>query len=527
MKRTLSRRRWTRPFTAAALVLFAAAGCEEKIYKIEQWPRGDKLWRRLTVSRQQQGNGAQQDLSDEDKAELARLARLFGSEPKLVGKRATFVGAFAGALPQDVGGDGHYLHWKSPLGSVSIYVERFRGNDDIVAALEGRRKTVDQLVDHVVGWFDSELHDVPDWPALRKFLDVTFRHDLHNLSLYSWLMQTAPESESKTPELTFRIVQYFVERHYASYEEGPALLRELNGFNRGNGNEGGPFFARIRRLLLARAKAPADGPLARGLGFLKDPKTAWASWLRYFEKTPFYQREFAEFRRHKEEEARKKAKADPAALAKAVQNGRLPVAAMDKEEFEWNLFARFASAFLDFRMGNSTRAQVTLETPRKPFLTNGKYNADEHRVEWSQQIPENDPRPREQSVDWPGFCCAAWDDPDEQAQKQLLGKLGITQQSLFEYNLWYQSLSTLEKQEWDAFLPTLLGDAKYADRLEGFLFSDEPAGRTGAERIAYDGANAVLQVLGPPKNGGGQIWINGVPVFPDHPKPGKDIDPRD
>jgi hypothetical protein len=527
MKRTFPTRQRTICFVAIASVVFAATGCQEKVYQIEQWARGEKLWRRLTVSRQQQGNGAKQDLSESDKAEIARIAKLYGSEaPKIAGQRATFVGAFAGDLPHDVGGDGHYVHWASPLGSVSVYVERFRGNDDLAAVLEARGKSVDQIVDLVIGWFDSELHDVADWPALRKFLDLTFRRDLHNLSLYGWLAGVRPESESKNSDIAFRVIQYLVERHYASYEDAPALLREFSGLNQRD--ESQSFFARIRRLLLARAGAPADGHLARRLGFLKDARSAWASWRHYFQTTPFYQRELAEFRRRKEEEERQRAKAAGPAVNAGVQKREHPVVAIDREEFERNLYLESFNAFLDLNTGDSTRVQTSLETPREPFWTNGKYNAKQRRVEWSQQIPEVGQAPNRLSREWPGFCCAAWDDPNEQAQKQLLGTVGIMRDRLFDYNLWYQGLSSREKQEWDAFLPTVRGDAKYADRLEAFVFSDEPAGRKGSESLAFDGSNAVLQVLGPPKRGEGQIWINGVPLFPKSPDPRKkDVDPRD
>ncbi|HEV7999188.1 MAG TPA: hypothetical protein VGP63_04860, partial [Planctomycetaceae bacterium] len=119
MTRTLSAGRPSVLQVALALLVLVATGCEEKVYQIEQWPRGDKLWRRLTVSRRNQGDGGQKDLNDADKAELARIARLYGTNaPKITGNRAAFVGAFAGALPRDVGGDGHYVYWESQLGSV-------------------------------------------------------------------------------------------------------------------------------------------------------------------------------------------------------------------------------------------------------------------------------------------------------------------------------------------------------------------------------------------------------------------------
>ena len=96
---------------------------------------------------------------------------------------------------------------------------------------------------------------------------------------------------------------------------------------------------------------------------------------------------------------------------------------------------------------------------------------------------------------WPTLCFAAWDEPNEATQKQLLGRVGIKGDDLFQYNLWYQGLTSAEKAEWDAFLPAAARDGDLADRLESFLFSNEPAGRNGIDRVAADGANALLTVF--------------------------------
>jgi|HubBroStandDraft_6_1064221.scaffolds.fasta_scaffold68045_2 hypothetical protein len=529
MVRAFSAKRWTIWSAAIATIAFAAAGCEEKVYQIEQWPRGDKLWRRLILSRRQQGDGGQKkDLNDKDKAEVSRIAGLYGgAPPKLTVDKATFIGAFANALPQDVGGDGHYVRWESPLGRVCLYVERFRGSDGPVATLEARRKTVDQLVDLVVGWFDSQLREEPDWPALRKFLDATFRHDVQNLSLYGWLAHIAPESDSKKAslEIPFRVTQYLVERHYAAYEEAPALLREVADLNQRK--SGGAIMARIRRLVVARAGAAADGRLAHALSFLKDEQTAWASWERYLRSTVYYKQERSEFQRRKQaEELRKAAETKPAVAHANVPNPKQSAPKIDNTEFEQVLYFKFLDSFTTFGFGNSSRAQVSLETPREPFWTNGKWVPDKLRVEWSQRIAESAETLDVQNADWPTLCFAAWDEPKEQMQKQLLGSVCITRDDLFQYNLWYQGLSSREKAEWDPFVATLPQKEHAADRLEGFLFSDEPVGRNGSERVASDGANALLSVLRPHK-GGVEIRINGAPLGGKRPEPKKDVDPRD
>jgi hypothetical protein len=500
MRRTFSSGGWAIRL-AFLMIVLGAPGCEEKFYQIEQWPRDNKLWRRLTVSRHQQvrWNGGQRNLTDADKAEVARIARFYGGvAPKISGERATLVGAFASTLPRDVGGDGHYLHWESPLGRVSLYVERFRGSDDPAATLEARRKTVDQLVDLIIGWFDSELHGEVEWPALRNFLDTTFRHDLQNLSLYGWLQQIRPDSQSKDPEIAFRVIQYFVERHYASYEETPTLLRELGGL--ANGDDAAAFLARIRRLLVNRAGVASDGRLARALGFLNNAQPAWASWQRYFQHTAYYLRQRDEFRRRKAEEERKKAAQAMVAAALSGSGGPKPQQnpVVDTQEFEQTLYIKFLDAFIKLRLENSSRVQVSLEVPREPFWTNGKWLAKERRIEWSQTIAELNELPDARSAEWPAVCLAAWDEPNEETQKLLLGKVGITQDALLQYCLWYEGLSSREQQEWDTFLPTVRKDGHFAERLNEFHFSDEPAGHEGGGRVAFQGANAVRNALDPP-----------------------------
>lgn len=144
--------------------------------------------------------------------------------------------------------------------------------------------------------------------------------------------------------------------------------------------------------------------------------------------------------------------------------------------------------------------QVSLVAPREPFWTNGKWDAKDLRVVWSQVIA-----PRRDSCDpliWelPMVCVAVWDEPNEEAQTRLLGAVGLTQTSLLDYCLWYQGLTALEKREWDAFLPTLKKDASLRKRLGDFRFSNEPAGRQGNERIAFPGANTILNTLEPAKS---------------------------
>ena len=139
-------------------------------------------------------------------------------------------------MPDDVGGYGTFTQWDSPLGSVSIYVERFRGNDDLSAVLKRREATADRIVELVVAWLAKELKGEPQWPALQRFLqEEDLRRDLHNLTIYALSMGLAHKAE-KTDESVdpyVRILQYLVEHGYLKPDDIPEIGRAIADCERG------------------------------------------------------------------------------------------------------------------------------------------------------------------------------------------------------------------------------------------------------------------------------------------------------
>lgn len=492
---------------AATLVVLLLVGCSnrENVYEVALKPQGDKIERQLTFSHGKQG------ISLSERPEIERLAKVFGvSAPDLPAKKVSFLGTFAGRLPQDVGGAGHFVRWDSPLGGVAVYVERFRGNDDIHTALEARRKAVDQVIDFLVGWFETELRDIASWPALRGFLDTTFRADLQNLSLYLCAFNLRPVADSKelTAEIGFRVVQYFVERGYTSYEEAPALDRALEDANRRN--DATALLTKARSLLIARAQGAKDDVLAKRLAFLSDPKQCYASWQRYFQTTEYFKQHKLEILR-KRERARKEQLEQ---LAKPIGSGPTgtrhhaadakPEESQIESEIFGDLLATSFASFIGTPFGgifggDVNRLEASLAAPREPFWTNGKWHAEKQRVAWSEEIGPGTRTDGPRGLDWPTLCIAAWDEPNEAAQKQIFGQVSLTHTKLLEYCLWYHGLSSTEKREWDALLPTLKKDELSVQRLEAFRFSDEPAGRKSHNCIAAPAAETLLELLRAPK----------------------------
>ncbi len=507
MKRDPPAERWLLPLAATAIVLVAAAGCEEKIYEVELRPRGDKIERRLTLTRRDRRDHSKKNLAQDDQAELGRIARAYQTEtPSLPRAKASFAGTFGGVLPRDVGGDGHYVHWESPLGRVSIYVERFRGNDDIYSSLEARRQAVDSIVDLLVGWFEAELRTEPGWPPLRAFLDKQFRTDLQNLSLLVWSTNVRDiyESTDALAEVAFRAAQYCVEKNYASYEETPVLLREFGDASRRK--NGAALFARIRRLLVLHANGASDSHPKLSLGFLADSQTAYASWQRYFLHTPYFRQHKADVAAEVQQQLGPKA----AAAAKELQLGQggtgkggtrkpkaVDLSRWEQATAEAELGNLFLQAFpITYHLlSDASRVRLRLQAPRKPFWSNGSWNAKESRVEWSPLIAELPKPGREQRWDWPTLCFAAWDEPHEQGQKPIFGSVALTGGELLKYCLWYQGLSGLEQKEWDAFLPTVKDQP--ASRLNAFRFSNEPAEHPSDPSAATEGITIITGVFYP------------------------------
>ena len=211
------------------LILLAAAtltGCVSNHYTVEMKPRGSTMQRELTCWRQGVGSDPPTELplpADE----LKRIATVYQNSVSSDGAgRRKFVGEFAHTLPDDVGGNGSYTYWSTPLGSASTYIERFRGNDDLIADVEKRRMATDRLADLLMGWLTSELKGKEGFDELHKFLDHQLRRDLANISMYVWASETsAGRGDADGTESLARVGQYLLERSYFTVDELPAWVR--------------------------------------------------------------------------------------------------------------------------------------------------------------------------------------------------------------------------------------------------------------------------------------------------------------
>ncbi len=427
----------------------ALAGCVQNEYDVELTPVGEKLQRRIHIQRL--GPAATPE-------ELQRLATAYSADVPGNLKVQEFENSFAGRLPDDIGGHGTYSRWDTPLGSAALYVERFRGVDDVAAEWERRKVAADRVTEHLIGWLGQEFQNDPGWPPLKEFFNSHVRRDLLNLSLYLWTAGLSRQDDHN-PEILVRVMQYLVERGYFTFEELPALMRADADGRRDDGKH---LLEVIRQKIVARAR---DDLFAESLKFLATPESMEHSLDKYLETTAEFQQLLDEWQKQLREDPTL-ARPDP-----------FDVLGLYSEDL-------LAGAILE----GGDQLTLGLKTGREPVATNGDWSLKDRRVSWPKQFL---PRPGQP----PQLSYAAWDQPDATAQESHFGKVVLHGESLIEYCLWYHGLTEVERQEWDAFVDTLRPGDELAGKLKTFRFLHEPADRQREDRIAASAVDAILAGL--------------------------------
>lgn len=427
----------------------ALAGCVQNEYEVELTPVGEKLQRRIHIKRL--GPAATPE-------ELKSLATAYSADLPGNPKVQEFENSFAGRLPDDIGGHGTYTRWETPLGSAALYVERFRGGDDIAAEWERRKVAVDRVTEHLIGWLGQEFQNDPGWPSLKTFLNTHVRRDVLNLALYLWTAGLS-QQDDRNPEFIVRVMQYLVERGYFSYEEVPALMRAASDSRRDDGKR---MLEVIRQKIVARSD---DDLFAESLKFLATPESLEHSLDKYLETTAEFQQLLDEWQKQLRVEPTL-ARPDP-----------FDVLGLYSEDL-------LTGALL----AGGDQLTLSLNTGREPVATNGDWSGEDTRVSWPKQFL---PRPGQP----PQLSYATWDQPDAAAQQSHFGKVVLQGKSLVDYCLWYHGLTEAERTEWDAFVETLSPGEELPDTVKAFRFEHEPPARQREDRIAASAVDAILAGL--------------------------------
>lgn len=447
----------------ALALLLLAVGCDRTVYEIELTPRGDRIERKLVVSRTGGKSGEEQ---------LAREAKRFASsypdtfQPDQENKRG-FVGTFHERMPADVGGYGTYAHLASPLGSTSLYVERFRGDDDQAARFERLQRALNAFTQLALGWCQQEFAEDPViLGKLRDFIEKDLARDLLNLSLYTCPIG-APATMSATEDriagavlrsdlpaeiadaqtsLYVRLAQYLLERSYFTIGDLPRIVRTLE---RRDDEE-------VQLLLAGMIARKIGVPVEHAsLKVFADAERLEESWNKYLATTPEFKKPLVDFEQKQEQ--------NPAAEKPE------PTAVFKHAPYKEALEEIFRSFGLSVSFDELT---VKLHASHQPHATNGQWEEAAKTVLWAR---------RNIGEQFPTICFAFWSLPDGKYQTEHFGKVVLDKEELSKYCLLYRGLTEKETAEWDGFIGKLKPGQELAARLEEFRFSSG----TSAEVAAF------------------------------------------
>ena len=430
------------PLALAAMAL-VVTGCPHNQYIVQLKPRGNSIERTLVFYREDgvNTNTGVPNYQPVDATELAAITALYPAQGLTKdGERHIVRGEFTNELPDDVGGAGAYTNLTTSLGGAGFYVERFRGNDDLVGMSQRHFKAADQLADLIVGWSRMELDREPGYGKLRQFLDVDFRRDLKNLSTYCWECQLVSSYKTNaSEEFVVRFGQYLFERGYFTVGEIPGLFRTASG------DDSQALLRRIQRLVARKMGVPETEPVPASLAFLADETTAGKSFDKYLAGTALYRAKLKQWKEDKKLKPDLK-RPEPSEVANdAVGN----LVAFD-------LF------------GKPDHLAVRLSLPSSPVHTNGRWDEALKQVVWDTDIAE-----RTNVSHFPFFCYASWAQADQENQKQHFGRVVLTGDELTQYCLWRSSQDELAGGEWDAFVASLQPGSGLVERVDAFRFRGE------------------------------------------------------
>ena len=432
------------PFVLAAMAI-VVTGCPRNQYIVELKPQGNRIERTLIFYREdgENTNTGAPNYQTFDAGELAAIAALYPAGGLTSdGDRHVVRGEFANELPHDVGGAGAYTNLVTSLGEAGIYVERFRGNDDLAGMTERRFEVADQLADWFVGWSRMELGQAPGYDRLYQFLNEDFRRDLKNLGAYWWEGQfVANYKTNANEELAVRFGQYLLERGYFSIGETPGLFRAVSG------DDPTALLPRIQRLVAGKMGVPETEPVPALLAFLGDEATMDQSFDRYLAETDAYRARLKQW----EEKNAGKPDAEPPEPSVVVNDALGVLIGCD-------LF------------GQADHLVVRLSLPAAPVHSNGRWDQGLKQVVW-----ETDLEGRTNASHFPFFCYASWTQANPEFQEQHFGRVILTGDELTQYCLWRSSLDAQQGDQWDAFLAGLKPGEGLAKTLDAFRFPGEPA----------------------------------------------------
>jgi hypothetical protein len=460
------------PATVLALIALLLAGCDQNLFEITLRLLPDGRVERVLTCWREDSRPEGAVLKSFPPEDLARLAAAYGVDvPAAEARRYEFCGVFAEAPPPDVGGAGRWHTWRSPLGSLCAYAERFRGADDQQARLVRLQTARDEVSGLVRGWLAANLAGHEGWDTLAAFLDGPLRADLANVLLGAWIGQLTSESrplpgEAAAPALrqatVARLLLYLAEHDYLRPAEFPVWLAFFQ--DETADAEKARALACLGQVAARKAGLPVDSPVLAALQALLEPVNAHASFAAYLRTTPEWRAAFAAWRA-----------AQPDA---PVEDAPDPLQALIGRRLE-----EIVSVHLF--PGRADRLRLHLFLPAAPVATNGRWDAAAGRVEWDEPLPG--------TVELPLLLHAAAALPEREVQTRCFGRVLLEGEALAGHVLWYNGLAPTAARDWDALVAHLPGQPDPAAAIATFLAP--PAEDETAPDPLRPGREALLKAL--------------------------------
>lgn len=430
--------------SAAAAILLLFTGCSANRYELEMFVEGDVLHRRLTCWRET-GNEDPPKLQEMPDGELERIASAYGMEVPQNGERKfEFTGEFTGSMPDDIGGAGALTAYESNLGGAWIYVERFRGGDELTATWDVQQRAADEVAEALSTWLDAELEGSPDREVVVEFVRGPFKKDLRNIAAYAWLGTAVDnsgwnESETQGFGMLVRLSQFAIERGYIAPTDLPAFVEMMEG------PEPAELMSFVRGALQSRL-----GPdvAVEEWAFLQDAESLKESIDTRLQ-------DFAPYEAYREEWRKEDAGREMSEMPQPSDYlGDAALRAIGWNEHPFDSLS------------------VTLHCPVRPFRTNGDWSEEESTVVWEERITPHVADSTQRVL--PAVLFAMWSDPYEDVQTAHLGGVVLEGESLAKYGMWYSTLPPQDVAEWDEFVSGLRPTGDLRTEIENFRFSSDP-----------------------------------------------------
>lgn len=419
-------------------------GCSTQHYEITMTPKGDRVERTLTLSRT---SGSETNFLPVAIDEVNQIAAAYHHEvPPEMNRHFRFQARFWKQLPNDVGGHGTYVNWTSPCGSVTGYIERFRGSDDLIGELDARREAVAQLIDLFDRWGKTEWGTAVWFQRFRESLHSTVRRDFENLSCLMFISQMSDRKPDDIhDDIAARIVQYLLERKYLEPEEVPLWFRALR--ESPSSHDEKLSLALMQSFVIRLFHLPDDPQTRASLPLDFEDKALTQRLEQFLAKTP----EYRELQRITGEDNLEPFDVIERLLYRAI----LPMGVLKP----------------------SDHVVLRLDTAQQPLKTNGTWNAERKTVEWDFSVEANSDEMEgiDEGHQIPRICYATWAVPNTEYQQAHFGDVLLTGEDLSMYCLWYRGLTIDEAREWDQVIDGLRPDDELRSKLRSFRFAGEPA----------------------------------------------------